>query len=504
VNPVPAARWRGLSLHAKLEDMRFDFPGSAAALAACTVLGACMVGPDFHAPPPPQGTAVTESALPPQTAATPIAGGEAQSFAAGIPVPARWWSLFGSEPLDQLVDLALRDSPTVAAAQAALRQAQENLAAQRGGLLPSAAGVANGARQKVSGAAEGLPQAGTILYNLFNTSINLSYAPDLFGGVRRGVEVQEAAAEFERDEMQATFQTLAANVVTAAVLEASLRAQVEATNALLASARRQRDLSEQQFELGGAARSDVLSAESNLASFEATLPALQQQLAAVRSQLAVYVGKLPGDYHLPPLALEALQLPRQIPVALPAELVRRRPDIRAAEAQLHEASAAVGVATANQLPQISITGSFGDSSSTMGSLLHSNAFSLGGGITQPLFQGGTLSARRRAALAAYDQALAQYRQAVLTACKNVADALRALDNDAQALAAQYRAQAAAVDSLRLIEQRYGFGGSSNLELLTAQQQYQRARLGYVQALAARYADTAALFLALGGDWEAHP
>jgi NodT family efflux transporter outer membrane factor (OMF) lipoprotein len=189
---------------------------------------------------------------------------------------------------------------------------------------------------------------------------------------------------------------------------------------------------------------------------------------------------------------------------LPAELVRRRPDIRAAEAQLHEASAAIGVATANLLPQISITGSFGDSSGTVGSLLHSNAFSVGAGITQPLFQGGTLSARRRAALAAYDQALAQYQQAVLAACKNVADALRALDNDAQALGAQYRAQSAAVESLRLIEQRYGFGGSSNLELLTAQQQYQRARLGYVQALAARYADTAALFLALGGDWEIHP
>jgi len=497
-------RWRRVRLRAKLVGMKLDFPGSAVALAASALLGACMVGPDFHTPPPPTGTSLTETALPAQTAATAVGGGEAQTFAAGLPVPAHWWSLYGSEALDQLVELALRDSPSVAAAQAALRQAQENLAAQRGGLLPAAAGVANGTRQKVSGAAEGIPQAGTFLYNLFNTSINLSYTLDVFGGVRRGIEVQQAAQEFQRDEMQATFQTLAANVVTAAVQEASLRAQVEATNALLASARHQRDLAQKQFDLGGAARSDVLSAESNLASFEATLPPLQQQLAVVRSQLAVYVGKRPGDYHLAPFALDGLQLPHQIPVALPAELVRRRPDIRAAEAQLHEASAQIGVATANLLPQISITGSFGDSSGTVGSLLHSNAFSVGAGITQPLFQGGTLSARRRAALAAYDQALAQYQQAVLAACKNVADALRALDNDAQALGAQYRAQSAAVESLRLIEQRYGFGGSSNLELLTAQQQYQRARLGYVQALAARYADTAALFLALGGDWEIHP
>jgi NodT family efflux transporter outer membrane factor (OMF) lipoprotein len=471
------------------------------ALALSAWCAGCMVGPDFQRPPLPSASSLTELALPAQTVATPVPGGEAQVFEPEAPMPSHWWSLYGSAALDQLVDLALHDSPTVAAAQAALRQAQETLAAQRAGLLPSLTGVANGTREKISGAAEGIPQAGTFLFNLFNTSVNLSYNLDIFGGVRRGIEAQEAARDVQRGQMLATYQMLVANVVTAAVLEASSRAQLDATVELLASARRQRDLSQQQFELGGAARSDVLAAESNLASLEATLPALQQQLAAVRSQLAVYVGRPPADYRVAPLVLEALQLPHQIPVSVPAQLVRRRPDVLVAEAQLHEASAVVGVATANLLPQISISGSFGDTSTALASLLRSNAFALGAGVTQPLFEGGALTARRRAAIAAYDQALAQYRQTVLLACKNASDALRALDNDAQALSAQFRAQSAAAESLHLVEQRYGFGGSSNLELLTAQQQFQRSRLGYVQALAARYADTAALFLALGGDWD---
>jgi NodT family efflux transporter outer membrane factor (OMF) lipoprotein len=479
----------------------------ACALSLAAGCSACMVGPDFHAPPEPKGGLVGEPALPAQTVAAPVAGDErqvAQVFVPAAPVPARWWSLYRSPALDRLVDQALRQSPTVAAAQAALREAEENLSAQRGGLLPSSSGSANGTRQKISGAAEGIPQAGTFLYNLFNTSVSLSYNLDVFGGVRRGIEGQQAAREYERDQMLAAYQTLAANVVAAAVQEASLQAQIDATGELIGSARHQLDLSRRQVELGGGAPSDVLSAQSNLASVEATLPPLRQQLLAVRSQLAVYLGQLPGEYREAPFALEGLQLPHAIPVSLPSELVRRRPDIRAAEAQLHEASAAIGVATANLLPQIGITGSFGDSSATIGNLLTSNAFSVGAGITQPLFQGGTLTARRRAALAAYDAALAQYHQTVLLACKSVADALRALEFDALTLDAQGRAQSAAADSLHLIERRYGFGGSSNLELLSAQQQYQRARLGYVRSLAARYADTAALFLALGGDWAQQP
>lgn len=469
-------------------------------LIATTLLGACAVGPDFKAPLPPVASSVTETPLPPQTLATPVAGGESQTFTAAAALDSHWWRAYGSPTLERLVDEALRASPTVASAQAALRAAQQQVAAQRGGLFPSASGSFTASRQKINGAAQGFPEAGSFLFTLYNASVSLSYNFDVFGGVRRGIEAQEAARDAQQEELQATYQTLAANVVTAALLEASLRAQIDATQSLIASAQHQADLSRQQFELGGASRSDVLSAESNLASMQALLPPLEQQLAAARSQLAVYLGRSPADYTEASFELASLHLPREIPVMLPSDIVRQRPDIRRAEAQLHQASANIGVATANMLPQFGLSASTGDSAQKLGSLFSSGVFSLAGNVTQPLFQGGTLNARRRAAIALYDQSLAQYRQTVLLAFKNVSDSLRALDTDAQTLNAQYRAQQAAADSLSLIEQRFGLGGANHVELLVAQQQYERSRIAYVQALASRYQDTAALFLSLGGDW----
>lgn len=481
--------------------LRPSVTAAAFSLAAALLCGGCAVGPDFTPPAAPATASVTREPLPPQTQATPVAGGAAQRFDPAAQLPSQWWTSYGSDRLNRLVSEALANSPTIASAQAALRAAQEQVNAQRGALFPSIGGSAGATREKLNGASQGFPQAGDFLFTLYNASVSLSYNFDVFGGVRRGIEAQEAGREAQREALQATYQTLAANVVTAAVLEASLRAQIDATRELVASAQHEVDLSRQDFELGGAARSDLLSAESNLASVQATLPPLQQQLAAARSQLAVYLGKPPSEYDESAFDLASLQLPVDIPLMVPSEIVRQRPDIRRAQAQLHEASAQIGVATANMLPQIGLSGTYGESSSSFRSLFSHTVFSLGANITQPLFQGGSLSAKRRAAIAAYDQALAQYRQTVLLAFKNVADALRALDADAQTLAAQYRAQMAAADSLHLIEQRFGLGGANHLELLVAQQQYQRARVAYVQALAARYQDTAALFLALGGDWK---
>jgi NodT family efflux transporter outer membrane factor (OMF) lipoprotein len=443
---------------------------------------------------------ISAQPLPAQTAASPGNGGEPQVFVAAPVAPPRWWKLYGSEQLNRLVDVALRASPNIAAAQAALREAQQNLIAQRGVLLPSLSVGVGVTRQEVNGASQGLPQLGSVLYNLYNTSISLAYNPDVFGGVRRAVEGDAAAQEARRNEVEAASQALAANVVTTAVLEASLRAQSDATEQLIASARRQLDLTRQQLEFGSVPRSALATANANLALFEANLPPLQQQIAVARSQLAVYLGETPAEYDNASLDLVALRLPREIPLMLPADLVRRRPDIREAEAQLHQASANIGVATANLLPQVNISGNVGYSSLAFGKLLDGRGFSVGTNLTQPIFQGGTLMARRRAAIAAYEQAMAQYQQTVLLAFKGVADSLRALDNDAQSLAAQHRAQSAATESLELIEQRFRYGSASDLELLTAQQQFQRARIGYVQALASRYTDTAALFLALGGDW----
>ena len=470
-------------------------------LVAVLACGGCAVGPDFKSPAAPAAKSVTPEPLPPQTQATPVPGGAAQRFDRAAELPSQWWTSYGSARLDRLVSEAFANSPTIASAQAALRVAQEQVNAQRGALFPTIGGTAGVAREKLNGAQQGFPQAGSFLFTLYNASVSLSYNFDVFGGVRRGIEAQEAGRDAQREELQATYQTLAANVVTAAVLEASLRAQIDETRELVASAQHEVDLTRQDFELGGAPRSDLLSAQSNLASVQATLPPLSQQLAAARSQLAVYLGKAPSEYDEAQFDLASLQLPLDIPLMMPSEIVRQRPDVRRAEAQLHQASAQIGVATANMLPQIGLTGNYGDSATSVRSLFTSNVFSLAGNITQPLFQGGALSAKRRAAIAQYDQSLAQYRQTVLLAFKNVSDTLRALDTDAQTLAAQYRAQTAAADSLHLIEQRFGLGGANHLDLLVAQQQYQRARIAYVQALAVRYQDTAALFLALGGDWK---
>lgn len=494
-------RLRRFRPHSETSTPRLHAVAAIFSLAALFACGGCAVGPDFKAPAAPAAASVTHEPLPAQTQATPVAGGAAQRFDPAAPRASQWWAAYGSAQLDGLVSDALANSPTIASAQAALRVAQEQVNAQRGALFPSLSGSAGAAREKLNGAAQGFPQAGNFLFTLYNASVNLSYNFDVFGGVRRGIEAQEAGRDAQREALQATYQTLAANVVTAAVLEASLRAQIDATHELVASAQHEVDLDRKDFELGGAARSDVLSAESNLASVQATLPPLQQQLAAARTQLAVYIGKAPSEYDTASFDLASLQLPLDIPLMVPSEIVRQRPDIRQAEAQLHEASAQIGVATANMLPQLGITGSYGDSTSSFRSFFSSNVFSLGANLSQPLFQGGTLSAKRRAAIATYDQSLAQYRQTVLLAFKNVADTLRALDADAQTVAAQYRAQTAAADSLHLIEQRFGLGGANHVELLVAQQQYQRSRIAYVQALAARYQDTAALFLALGGDWK---
>ena len=480
---------------------RSGFAASLLSLAAMLACAGCAVGPDFQPPAVPTAVSVTHEPMPGQTQATPVSGGAAQRFNPAGQLPSQWWTAYGSDELNRLVAEAFANSPTIASAQAALRVAQEQVNAQRGGLFPSIGGSAGVTREKLNGAQEGFPQAGSFLFTLYNASVSLSYDFDVFGGVKRGIEAQQAGRDAQREELQATYQTLAANVVTTAVLEASLRAQIDATRDLVASAQHEVDLSRQDFELGGTARSDVLSAESNLASVQATLPPLAQQLAVARSQLAVYLGKAPSEFDERQFDLATLQLPLDIPLMMPSEIVRQRPDVRRAEALLHQASAQIGVATANMLPKIGLTGNYGDSSTSFRSLFTSSVFSLAGNVTQPLFQGGALNAKRRAAVAAYDQALAQYRQTVLIAFKNVSDALRALDTDAQTLAAQYRAQAAAADSLHLIEQRFGLGGANHLELLVAQQQYQRSRIAYVQALAARYQDTAALFLALGGDWK---
>lgn len=462
------------------------------------------MGPDFRQPEAPKTNSYTATALPEETTATPGAAGTAQRFISGQDIPAQWWTLFHSAALDQLIRQALRDSPTLDAAQATLRAAQENLRAQSGAaIFPSVDASVSGRRQKTSGAAQGQPGASNKLFNLYNASVNVSYSLDLFGGARRDLESLQSQVDYQRFQLEGAYLTLTANIVTTAVKEASLRAQIKAARDILISQEKQLEVVDNQFQLGAVSRSDVLAQQIQFAQTQATLPPLEKELAQTRHQLAVLAGKLPSEAVLPEFEFDSLLLPRELPVSLPSSLVRQRPDIRASEALLHQASAQIGVATANMFPQLTLSGSYGVETNKSRDLFSSgtpSVWNLGAALMQPLFHGGELSARRRAAVAVYDQVAAQYRATVLQAFQNVADVLRALDADASALKAQAEVETAARDALELTQKQFHLGAVSYLSLLNAERQYQQARVSLVQAQTARYADTAALFQALGGGW----
>ena len=466
-----------------------------------TVL-ACAVGPDFLTPKAPTTKAYTAEALPAETEAATGIGGAAQRFVSGKDIPEDWWTLFQSEELDQVIRMAIAEGPGIAAAKARLRQADENRRAQYGSLFPTVDANISASRQQISGAGFGEPDTSVSAFNLYNASVTVSYAPDLFGSTRRQLESLQAQIDYQRFQLEGVYLTLTANIVTAAVREASLRAQIKATREIISVQDRLLSLVEDQFRLGAAARSDVLAQRAQLAQAQATLPPLERDLAQTRHQLAVLVGKLPSEADLPEFEVDSFQLPRDLPVSLPSSLVRQRPDIRAAEEFLHSASAQVGVATANLYPQVTLTGSYGLEAGTIGDLASSSAvvWSFGAGLLQPIFHGGALTAKKRAAVAAFDQAAAQYRDTVLMAFQNVADVLRALEGDAGTLRAQVDAEVAARNTLDLIDKQFELGAVSYLSLLNAERQYQQAKLALAQAQAARFADTAALFQALGGGW----
>ncbi|WP_425219193.1 efflux transporter outer membrane subunit [Ralstonia solanacearum] len=473
----------------------------SAAATAAAALGGCAVGPDFKAPAPPAASGYTAQPLPAATASAPVPGGEAQRLAEAN-VPADWWHLFQSPALDVLVDEALRASPTVAQATARLRQAQAEAEAQFGEVLPSVDGTVSAVRQQVNPEAFGFSTPKPGPFTLYSASLSVSYALDLFGGVRRALEASRAQVDTQRYELEAARLSLAGNVVTAVVRVASLDAQIATTQRLLAAQRDQLAITERRFGAGGVARVEVLSQRTLLAQTEATLPPLAQQAAQARHRLSVLLGREPGA-GLPDLpALDGLRLPDPLPVSLPSTLAQRRPDIRAAEAMWHEASANVGVVTANLFPRITLSAGLGSETTGFRNLLGagSSIWNLGGSLTQPLFHGGTLRARKREAEAAYDAAGAAYRQAVLLGLQEVADALHAVHNDARALQARALATDQATQALRAEQARYAAGGISTLALLDAQRQVDQAMLQQVQSRADRLLDSAALMQALGGGW----
>ncbi len=474
----------------------------AVVATTAAALTGCAVGPDFRSPSAPAVTAYTATPLQPETAAVAGAGGEAQRLVPGGEIPEQWWRLFRSEPLDRLIRQALVDSPTLAAAQAKLRQAQENLRSRKGTVFyPKVDGNFSWNREQISGASFGEPGTSFAL-TLYDASVSVSYALDLFGGGRRELEGLGAQVGYQRFQLEGAHLTLTANIVTAAVQEASLRARIETTRELLALQKTQLELVDEQLRLGAVPVTDLLAQQAQIAQLTATLPPLEKELEQTRHRLAVLAGRFPGDGGLPVFALDEMQLPQELPVSLPSALVRQRPDIRGAEEILHAASADVGVATANLYPQITLTGSLGSQATHIEKLFTSgtSVWGLGAGLLQPIFHGGELTAKRRAAIAAYDAAAAQYRDTVLQAFQNVADVLRALSDDAAALKALTEAEKAAQESFEAAREQFRLGAVSYLTLLNAERQYQEARLAVVPARAARFADTAALFQALGGGW----
>lgn len=479
--------------------------GVAAASATGLLLAGCAVGPDFARPDAPKTDAYTRAPLA-ATAATDVGGGASQSFMMGEDISAQWWTLFQSPALNALIEQSIKNNPTLQAAQASLRQARENQAALFGVLIPAVDGNFNNVRQKSYGAFGGGGAVTVPPFTIHTASVSVSYAIDIFGQARRAYESQKAQTEYARFQMEAAYLTLTSNVVLTAVQQASLRAQVDATQAILDAQEEQLGVLRRQLELGGVAEADVLTQLTAVAQSRAQLPILQKQLDQTTNQLLALAGRLPDESLAEDFDLASLVLPEELPVTLPSHLVAQRPDIRASEATLHSASAQIGVATAAMLPQITLNGSYGSSAATLGDLFAagSSVWSVAAGVTQPIFRGGELLHKKRAAVAAYDVAAANYRGTVIGAFQNVSDALNALQTDAASVRAQLEAERAAANSLTIAQNAYQGGSTSFITLLDAQRTYQQARVALVQAQAARYADTAALFVALGGGWWNRP
>lgn len=477
--------------------------GIFAAAACIAALAGCAVGPNFKPPRAPNVKRYTQRPLPKHTAYTPgVAEGTKQKFVVGADLPGQWWSLFHSAALDSLVKKAIHANPTLQAARASLRVAREDYLATEGGLFPSLSADIQVTRQKTSGSLFGQPTTTGDIYTLYNAKANVSYTLDLFGGVRRAIERSEAATTYSRFELEGAYLALTSNVATAAIHAASLRTQILITHRIIAAQRGIVDIVRRQLRLGGASQTELQQQLAVLARDQTLLPPLRKNLAQTMHQLAALTGRFPGQMQSLDLKLEKIKLPHELPISLPSKLIEQRPDVRIAQALLHEASANVGIATANMLPDVTLTADIGSAVTHPGDLFSPGGgiWSLSGGLLQPIFEGGALLHKKRAAVAAYDQAAADYRKTVLAAFENVADALRDLTDDAAALKTQKAAEQAAKYSYKLAREQYQAGGIGYPALLQAILGYRQSLVALSKARAARLSDTVALFQALGGGW----
>jgi NodT family efflux transporter outer membrane factor (OMF) lipoprotein len=472
------------------------------AASALLVTAGCAVGPKFKKPPAPNVNGYTAAPISTTSSTSNVVGGESQHLVEGQDIPGEWWILFHSKPLNDLIERSLKANPDLKAAQAALLVARENMLAQRGAYYPSINGGFSANRAKSSAEISPVTNTSALNYSLYTPQVSVSFVPDVFGLNRRAVESLQAQEQQARFALAATHITLSSNVAAAAIQEAQLRGQIDATHELITINSDMLKILRDQYAKGYASQLDVAAQESQLAQVTATLPPLLKQLAQQRDLLAVLSGGLPNKDLVEKFELSSLQLPQELPLSLPSQLVEQRPDVRQAEENLHSASAQIGIARANRLPSFALTADAGSTAVVLGHLFSGGTgfWDVAAGVTQPIFEGGTLMHRERAARAAYTQASEQYRSTVLTAFQNVADTLNALQQDADGLKSAAAAKDAASVTLDLTKKQLEAGYANYLALLSAEQAYQQALINLVQAQSNRYADTAALFQALGGGW----
>ena len=460
------------------------------------------MGPDFEKPAAPEVSTYTAAPLSSTVGAARVTGGEAQHFDQGSDISADWWTLFHSKPLNDLIEQALANNHDLKAAQAALSVARESVLAQKGAYYPSLSAGLSATRQSAPMSLAPVPNSNSFQYNLFTPEVSVSYVPDVFGLNQRTVESLKAQEQGVRFQMIATYTTLTSNVVVTAIQAASVQEQIAATREMVDADTKMLQILRYQLTKGYASGLDVAAQVSQLAQVAATLPPLVKQSAQLNDLLADLVGKFPSEAPAQKFELASLQLPQDLPLSLPSKLVAQRPDVLQAEENLHSASAQIGVAIANRLPNLELSANAGSTALALGQLFTPGTgfWGIGAELAQPIFDGGKLLHQERGARAAFVQADEQYRSTVLTAFQNVADTLVALQQDAEGLKTAAIAADAAKVTLDLSQRQLRDGYASPLAVLNAEQAYQQARINLVQAQASRYADTAALFQALGGGW----
>lgn len=472
-------------------------------LASIILLSSCAVGPNYHRPTISVPKAYTTTSPTAKTIAHQTVKKGEQRFIENQDIPAQWWTLFHSKPLNELIAASLQHNPNVGAAQAALHAALENVYAAKGAFYPFVGLAFAPTVQQTAKILTSVLASNQYNYSLYTGQLYVSYTPDVFGGTRRQMESLVAQVEFQRLQLEATYLTLTTNVVNATIQEAALRGQIVATQQIIDCQTKILKIYQQRLTLGDTSLADIATQETALAASEVALSTLKKQLALQRDLLNSLTGRLPDDELTPHFNLSSLELPTNLPLSLPSTLLEHRPDIRAAEEHMHAANALIGVAAANRLPNVTIGFTNAGTTGTSLSALfgpNSQFWALAGIIAQPVFDGGTLLHRQRFAQANYEQAVAQYRLTVINAFQNVADTLKAIKWDAKALDTATRAEQAALKNLTISRHQLALGDSSTISILLNEQFYQQAKLNLIQAQANQLSDTVALFQALGGGW----